>query len=255
MTTVIKNKQEIVIMKQAAQILVQALLLGESLAKPGVSTKDIDLAVEQFILSKGGTPGFKGHMGYPATICKAVNDEIVHGIPDDTPLQDGDILTIDCGVRIKGYNSDSALTVLVGNVEQSTIDFVNTTQQALYEAIKILKPGVKTGDIGSCVQKHIESKGYKIFKDLIGHGIGKGLWEQPQIPNYGKAGKGMALKAGMIICIEPIVGISTSQMLTLDDNWTIVTPDQSLACQWEHMILITEKGCEVLTLRPGEKIT
>ncbi len=255
MTTVIKNKQEIVIMKQAAQILVQALLLAESLAKPGVSTKEIDLAVEQFILSKGGTPGFKGHMGYPATICKAVNDEIVHGIPDDTLLQDGDILTIDCGVKLKGYNSDSALTVMIGSVEQSTIDFVNTTQQALYEAIKILKPGVTTGDIGACVQKYIESKGYKIFKDLIGHGIGKSLWEQPQIPNYGKAGKGMALKAGMIICIEPIVGISTSKMFTLDDNWTIVTPDQSLACQWEHMILITDNGHEVLTLRPGEKIT
>ena len=247
MTTVIKNKQEIVIMKQAAQILVQALLLGESLAKPGVSTKDIDLAVEQFILSKGGTPGFKGHMGYPATICKAVNDEIVHGIPDDTPLQDGDILTIDCGVRIKGYNSDSALTVLVGNVEQSTIDFVNTTQQALYEAIKILKPGVKTGDIGSCVQKHIESKGYKIFKDLIGHGIGKGLWEQPQIPNYGKVGRGAKIQVGMCLAIEPMINMGTPDIFTGKDEWTVCTADGLPSAHFEHTIALTEEGVRILT--------
>jgi len=250
----IKSASEIATMRKAAKILSAALTFAQTIAKPGMTTKELDLAIEQFILDRGGKPGFKGYLGFPATICKAVNDEIVHGIPDDTPLQDGDILTVDCGVIIDGYNSDSAVTFAIGEIPQETQEFMDVCQQALYKAIKIIKPGIKTGDIGHTIQTYVESKGYHIFKDLNGHGIGKKLWEEPQVPNFGTAGKGTELKPGMIICVEPIIGQGTNKMITLDDDWTIVTQDMSLGCQFEHMILITKNGCEVLTKRENETI-
>jgi len=250
----IKTKKEIDIMRKAAGILSQALSFAQSIAKEGMTTRELDLEIEKFIISKGGTPAFKGYLGFPATLCKAVNDEIVHGIPDDTPLQQGDILTVDCGVKLQNYNSDSAVTFAIGEISEETQDFMDTCQQALYEAIKIIKPGTTTGDIGSTIQQYVEQRGYHIFKNLIGHGIGKKLWEDPQVPNFGTAGKGTKLKPGMIICVEPIIGQTTNKMVTLEDDWTIVTQDMSLGCQFEHMILITETGHEVLTQRKDEII-
>ena len=250
----IKSQKEIQIMRKAAKILSQALSYGQSIAKAGMTTRELDQEIEKFIRSKGATPGFKGYMGFPGTICKAVNDEIVHGIPDDTPLQEGDILTIDCGAKLEGYNSDSAVTFAIGQIPEETQNFMDVCQQALYQAIKVIKPGATTGDIGHTIQTYVESCGYHIFKNLIGHGIGKKLWEDPQVPNFGSPGKGAKLKPGMIICVEPIIGQTTNQMITLEDDWTIVTQDMSLGCQFEHMILVTENGCEVLTQREGEVI-
>lgn len=250
----IKTKKEIEVMRKAAKILSSALSFAQTIARPGMTTRELDLEIEKFIISKGGKPGFKGYLGFPATICKAVNDEIVHGIPDDTPLAEGDIITVDCGVIIDGYNSDSAITFAIGEISTEAKQFMDTCQQALYQAIKMIKPGVKTGDIGHTIQTFVEDKGYHIFKDLIGHGIGKKLWEEPQVPNFGTPNTGATLKPGMIICVEPIIGQSTNKMVTLDDDWTIVTKDMSLGCQFEHMILITENGCEVLTQRADEQI-
>jgi methionyl aminopeptidase len=250
----IKTKSEITTMKKAAKILSAALSFAQTIAKPGMTTKELDLAVEKFILDRGGKPGFKGYLGFPATICKAVNDEIVHGIPDDTPLQEGDIITVDCGVLLDGYNSDSAVSFAIGEIPKETQHFMDVCQQALYEGIKMIKPGVKTGDLGHKIQTFIESNGYYVFKDLIGHGIGKKLWEEPQVPNFGTPNTGVELKPGMVICVEPIIGQSTNKMITLEDNWTIVTQDMSLGCQFEHMILITKTGCEVLTKRADESI-
>ena len=254
MSKAIKSASEIATMRKAAKILSQALNFAQTIAKAGMTTKELDLAIEKFILERGGKPGFKGYLGFPATICKAVNDEIVHGIPDDTPLQDGDIITVDCGVKLDGYNSDSAVSFAIGQIPKETQEFMDVCQQALYEAIKIIKPGIKTGDIGHTIQSYVESKGYYIFKDLIGHGIGKKLWEEPQVPNFGRPDSGVELKPGMIICVEPIIGQGTNKMITLEDDWTIVTQDMSLGCQFEHMILITKNGCEVLTKRENETI-
>lgn len=254
MSATIKNDQEIQIMRKAGKILADVLSYVQSIAKPGVSTAFLDKKAEEFILDHNAEPGFKGFHGFPGTLCTSINDEVVHTIPSpEKILKDGDILTVDAGVRLNGYNTDSATTFGIGKIDQDTEDFIEKVREVLYGAIKLIKPGVKTGDIGSYIYKEINNAGFYIFKELIGHGIGQTLHEDPEVPNFGKPGKGISLIPGMTICIEPIVGYSTKQIDTLDDQWCIVTRDGGLSCQQEHTILVTQTGFEVLTLREEEK--
>lgn len=250
----IKTPQQIQAIKASAKILSQTLEYLESLVKPGITPLQLDQTAEQKIRSLGAEPAFKGFHGFPSTLCTSVNDTVVHGIPNKKPLKEGDIITIDCGVLYKGMYSDSAITVAVGQLTPEAQEFIDYNKQTLYQAIQMIKPGLLTGDLGQFIQERTESKGYHIFHDLIGHGIGKTLHEKPEVPNFGNPGKGAKLKAGMTICVEPIIGISTGEFVELSDGWTLKAKDHGLTCQHEHTILITETGCEVLTQRSNEKI-
>lgn len=254
MTANIKTDQEIQIMRKAGKILAELLTYVQSLAKPGVTTAFLDKKAEEFIADHSATPAFKGFHGYPCTLCTSVNDQIVHTIPsNDQILQEGDILTVDAGVNIQGYNTDSATTFGIGEISTEANDFIEKVRDILYGSIKIVKPGAKTGDIGYYIEKETKNAGFHIFKELIGHGIGKTLHEDPEVPNFGRPGKGVSLIPGMTFCIEPIVGLTTKQMNTMPDDWCIVTRDGGLSCQQEHTILVTQTGFEVLTLRDEEK--
>lgn len=250
----IKNSTEIQAIKDSAKILSQTLELLETKVMPGITPLDLDTIAEKTIRSLGGEPAFKGFHGFPNTLCTSVNETVVHGIPNDRPLKEGDIITIDCGVLYKGMYSDSATTVGVGTLSEDVQKFIDYNQQTLYQSIQMIKPGIYTGDLGHFIEERTIQGGYHIFHDLIGHGIGKTLHEKPEVPNFGKPGKGSKLKAGMTICIEPIVGMTTGEYKELPDGWTLKSTDNCMTCQHEHTILITENGSEVLTKRQNEII-
>jgi methionyl aminopeptidase len=258
MQPTIKNQNEINLMRQSGKILAYVHEEIEKIAKPGVSTLELDKLAERLIREAGAIPSFKGVPGpvpFPASICIAIDDEAVHGIPRaDIILKEGQILTVDLGVCYKEFHTDSANTYAIGEIDEETNRFVESCRDSLYGAIKMVKPGVKTGAIGHYIETKIKKDGYHVLKDLIGHGIGKNLHEPPQVPNYGKPHQGTTLLEGMTICIEPIVAQNTRFIDTLDDHWTIATRDGSLACQIEHTILVTKTGYEILTLRSKEKI-
>jgi methionyl aminopeptidase len=248
----IKTPQEIQAISNSAKILSQTLELLESKAKAGITPLQLDEIAEQHITSLNATPAFKGFHGFPSTICASVNDTVVHGIPNNKPLKEGDIITIDCGVLYEGMYSDSAITVGIGKLTPEAQAFIDYNKETLNQAIQMLKPGLYTGDLGSFIEQRTIEGGYYIFHDLIGHGIGKTLHEKPEVPNFGKPGKGTKLKAGMTICVEPIVGMTTGEYIDLPDGWTLKSEDNCLTCQHEHTILITEDGCKVLTARSYE---
>lgn len=250
----LKTPSEIASMRKAGKILAQILEECNNSAKPGMTTLDLEKIAERIIEENNALPSFKGYNGYPYILCVAVNEEVVHTFPSNKILKDGDLVTVDCGVKIDGLNTDAAVTFIVGTPDPDHKKFIDVVQEALYIGIRLVKPGAKTGDLGYAIEKHIKQNGYKIIKDLIGHGIGRELHEEPQVPNFGKQGKGPSLKPGMTFCIEPIVGYSTNKIMTLPDGWCIVTSDNSLSCQQEHTVLVTESGYEVLTLRENEII-
>jgi methionyl aminopeptidase len=256
MNSTIKTQHEIDLMRTSGKILASIHVQLRELAKPGVSTLELDQLAEKLIKQAGATPSFKGVKGitpFPASICVAINNQAVHGIPSkNVILQEGQIFTIDLGVCYKGYHTDSANTYGIGQIAPEAERFIEVCRQTLYTGIKMVKPGVRTGDIGNMIEKEINRNGYHVLRDLIGHGIGKTLHEPPQVPNFGKPGQGSVLIPGMTICIEPIIGESTRLIDTLDDNWTIITRDGSLACQQEHTVLVTPTGFEILTLREDE---
>ena len=254
MQTRIKTQSEIQAMREGGKVLAGVLYEIKNFIKPGVTGKQIDEFAQNYIEDHGMIPGFKGYHGFPGTVCLCINNEVVHGIPDKQIIKEGDIVTIDCGVIHKGLNTDSAVTYIVGKTSENTKKFVKIIQKAMYAGIKEMRPGARIGDIGHAIEKVVKKNGYHIVKELVGHGIGEVLHEEPHVPNFGKKGKGMTLKPGHTFAIEPIVGISTGQIKTLDDNWTIVTPDGSLAGQWEHTVLVTENGYEILTLRENDTI-
>jgi len=254
MTNLIKTKDEIQLLRKSGAILSKTISKVIENAKPGTTILELDKIAHDYILSNNCKPAFLGHHGFPNTICSAVNDQIVHGIPNDYVLKDGDIFTVDCGVIYKGYCSDSAVTISVGEKNKEADEFITNVQKTLYKAINFIKPGVKTGDLGAMIETDVKSYGYNVFKELIGHGIGQSLWEPPNVPNFGRIGKGTTLKEGMVICVEPIVGKTTGIYIEEQDGWTLRTSDGNLACQQEHMLLITKNGCEVLTQRYDEKI-
>lgn len=243
-----KTPREIEIMRQAGKIVAIAHHEVSKYIKPGISLAELDTIVEQVIRSCEATPSFKGYNGFPASSCISVNQVIVHGIPDEYRLQDGDIVTIDIGAYYKGYHGDSAWTYAVGSINEEKQHLLEVTEQSLYEGLKLIAPGVHLSDISHAIQMHVEKNGCSIVKEFTGHGIGQDLHEEPNVPNYGNSGKGVILKPGMTLAIEPIVCSGQPISHTLEDNWTTVTVDASPAAHYEHTIVVTESGYDILTI-------
>ena len=249
MAIITKTPEEIAIMREAGKILHIILFELEKFTEIGKSTKDIDQYAEKLMKKYGVKASFKGYQGFPATICASVNEQVVHTIPSSNAiLKDGDIFTIDCGVIYKGFHSDSAITILIGNVDPRVKEFVFVVKKALKEGIARIKPGTRLNVIGETIQKIIENKhGYSIIKELTGHGIGRDLHEDPYILNYKDHSNNIVIKEGMTFAIEPIVAMGGGEIITLKDKWTIITADKMPACQWEHTVAVTKDGVEILT--------
>ncbi|MBT4384773.1 type I methionyl aminopeptidase [Candidatus Peregrinibacteria bacterium] len=249
----IKTEAEIASMRRGGKILGEILHTLVSELKPGMTTKDLDNRANELFEKYNVLPGFKGYHGFPASLCTPVNNEVVHTIPNDTPLKKGDVLSIDCGVILDKLNTDSAIMFVVGGETSPEAQrFVDTCKRSTWAGIREIKPGNHIGDIGYAISKVVKDGGYSVVPELTGHGIGYTLHEEPHVYNFGKRGSGAVLKPGMTIAIEPIVAMGNSKIITLEDDWNIVTADGSLGGQHEHTVLVTESGYEVLTLRPGE---
>lgn len=243
----IRTKDEIARMREAGIIAANVrTLVGKSVA-PGVTTKEMDTLVRDYIYQHGATPSFYHYNGYPGNICVSINEEIVHGIPGKRVIQDGDIVSIDIGVHYKGYHADTADTFFAGEVSQEARRLVEVTRQSFYAALPFCKPHQTLGDIGHAVQSVAEENGYSVVRMLTGHGVGKNLHEDPEVLNYGKPGRGGVLKAGMVIAVEPMVNAGTHRIKTLSDGWTCITADGALSAHYEHTIAITEDGPQILT--------
>src|SRR5215211_3493120 len=243
-----KSKREIEKMRAAGRLAGLVLSQLKTLARPGVTTLDIDRAAEKMIRDAGALPTFKGYNGFPYSICASVNEQIVHGFPSNYRLQDGDIFSIDVGVTLEGFVGDTATTVPVGNVSEDRLKLIRITEECLERAIEQCRPGKHLGDIGWAVQEHAEANGYSIVRDYVGHGIGRRMHEDPQIPNYGRPGLGQKIKVGYVFAVEPMVNQGTHFTKVLADGWTVVTVDGKPSAHAEHTIAITEEGPEVLTL-------
>jgi methionyl aminopeptidase len=245
--TILTQAKDLAALREGGQILAQTLQLVATRALPGARAADLDALAEQTIRAAGGEPAFKGYQGFPSTLCFSVNSEVVHGIPGEKTLREGDIVGLDCGVRYKGFITDATLTVGVGKVSKAARKLIETTEQSLWEAVKIIKAGVKTGDIGHAVQAYVEARGYGVVRALVGHGVGKKVHEDPKVPNYGEAGTGTVLPAGAVIALEPMVTAGRWEVITAPDGWSVVTLDGSLASHYEHTLVVTEDGCEIVT--------
>jgi methionyl aminopeptidase len=251
---VLKSAREIGHMRAAGRILAEVKERLRAIVRPGVSTRDIDADVEAFIGSRGARSAFKGYRGYPATVCTSINDEVVHGIPSPKrKLAPGDIIGLDLGCIVEGYYADCAVTLPVGEVPPRVQELLDVTRESLGKAIVQCRPGNRLGDISHAVQTHCESHGFSVVRDFVGHGIGRQLHEDPQIPNFGEPGRGPILKSGMVLAIEPMVTMGSWEVRILEDRWTAVTEDGSLAAHFEDTIAITESGPEVLT-RPDNGV-
>jgi len=248
----LKNKEEIALMRDAGRIVSEILDELEKAVAPGVSTWDLDQLAEELIYKKGARPAFKGYLGFPCCLCASVNHEVVHGIPSKRrKLSEGDLMKLDFGVVYHGYYGDSARTVPVGRISGEAQSLVDATRASLFKAIEAVRAGNRIGDIGHAVQSLVEPRGFSVVRDFVGHGIGKKLHEQPQIPNFGEPGTGMKLRPGMVIAIEPMVNAGTFQVEILDDDWTAVTLDRKLSAHFEHTVLVTQDGPEILTRPPA----
>ncbi len=243
----IKTPEQVKIMAEGGKILARVLKEVAAMAKPGITTLELDKVAEALILAAGAKPAFKGYEGFPYSLCVSVNDVIVHGFPSNYHLRDGDIVGLDLGVLWKGYNTDMAVTVPIGEVSFEAARLMQVTKKALRLGIKKARAGVTTGDIGNTIQRFVEDQGYGVVRDLCGHGIGKEVHEDPQVPNYGDRHKGVTLKEGMVICIEPMITIGTWQIKRAKDNYGFTTRDGSLAAHFEHTLVIAKDGCKVLT--------
>jgi methionyl aminopeptidase len=245
----LKSAREIETMRRSGKITSKVLTDLMQAVRPGISTRDLDEMAERGIRELGGIPTFKGYHGFPASICASVNEQVVHGIPGDYVLREGDLLSIDIGTTFEGYVSDSAVTVPVGNIAQNARRLLEVTQECLMVGIAQMKRGNHVGDIGAAVQQHAESHGYGVVRELVGHGVGRAMHEEPQVPNYGKPGTGMELRPGLVLAVEPMITEGKYQVEVLKDGWTIVTADGKLAAHFEHTIAVTDDGPKILTLR------
>lgn len=244
----IKSEKEIELMRKSGSILAELLEELENYIKPGISTLDIDKKCNEIIKSYDCIPSFLNYNGFPASICVSVNDEVVHGIPNkDNILRDGDIVSLDCGVIYKGYHSDAARTIPVGSITKEAKKLIEVTRQSFYEGIKFAKAGKHLHEISEAIQVYVEAFGFSVVRDLVGHGIGKNLHEEPQVPNFKQRNRGPKLVAGMILAIEPMINIGRYDVYWSDDDWTVVTEDGSLSAHYENTVLITEGEPEILT--------
>lgn len=245
----IKSAKQVEKMRASAKIAKEAVDLIEKAIKPGVSTAYLDKIAHDYIVSKGARPNFLNYGGFPGSICASVNDEVVHGIPSKhIILKEGDIISIDMGAVLDGWHSDMARTFGVGKISPEAQQLIDVTKQSFFEGLKFLKHGARLGDVSHAIQSYAESFGYGVVRDLVGHGIGQNLHEDPSVPNFGKAGHGVRLAAGMTLAIEPMITAGTYKVSVLDDDWTVVTDDGSLAAHYENTVLITKDGYEILTL-------
>ena len=237
-------------MREAGRLVGDVLTELSSLVAPGVSTADLDDVAEKRIVAAGAIPAFKGYHGYPATICASINEEVIHGIPSGRrELVEGDIVSIDVGAALDGYYGDSAITLPVGKVSEQAARLLRATEESLYKAIEVVKPGARVSDIGHAVQKHVEAAGFSVVREFVGHGIGQKMHEEPQVPNYGEPGRGPRLSEGMVLAIEPMVNAGRPAVRVLSDGWTAVTRDGSLSAHFEHTVAVTADGPWILTAR------
>lgn len=234
-------------MREAAEILKEVFVKLRDSVKPGVRTRDIDAKAEKLIRSLGAEPAFLGYYGFPASVCTSLNEQVVHGIPSDRVIKDGDILSLDIGVKYKGYYSDAARSWPVGKISKDCERLIEVTKQSLFEGVKAIRTKVRLGDISNRIQKYVENNGFSVVRDFVGHGIGTALHEEPQVPNFGEAGRGPLIHEGLVIAIEPMVNMGGPEVKILEDGWTVVTRDGSLSAHHEETVAILKSGPEVLT--------
>jgi methionyl aminopeptidase len=255
MPVMLKNRHQIEKMRDAGRLVAQAIeIVGEHI-KPGVSTLHLDQIAEEFIRRHGATPSYKGYRGsssgyppFPGTICASVNDVICHGIPSDQRLREGDIISVDIGAKLDGWQGDTCATFAVGTIDSTSRKLVDTTREALMHAIEASGPGKRLGDIGAAIQRVVEPRGFSVVREYTGHGIGRRLHEEPTVLHYGKPGTGIIMRAGMVFTIEPMVNVGSPETELQKDGWTVLTADRKRSAQWEHTIAITERGIEILSL-------
>jgi len=247
---VLKSAREIEIMRRAGSVLADVVERLREIVTPGISTLEIDEDVETFIASRGAQPAFKGYRGFPATVCVSINDEVVHGIPSaQRRIKEGDIVGLDLGCIVDGYYADCAFTLPIGEIPADVQRLLDVTRESLERAIAECRRGRRLSDVSHAVQSHVETHGFSVVRAFVGHGIGRALHEEPQVPNFGEPGRGPELRPGMVLAIEPMVTMGSWEVTILDDGWTAVTRDGSLAAHFEHTIAVTEHGPEVLTRR------
>ena len=245
---IIKNNKEIALMRSAGKIVAETLLLVEEKVRPGITTAELDRIAEEFITKHGAKPSFKGLYGFPASLCISVNEQVVHGIPGGYVLKDGDIISVDCGAHINGFHGDAARTFGVGNITNEAEKLINVTKESFFRGIEYAKVGNRLTDISHEIQNCVEAAGFSVVRDFVGHGIGRVVHEDPEVPNYGQPGRGPKLVEGMALAIEPMVNVGSYKVKTLKDDWTVVTSDGSLSAHYENTIVILPDGPEILTL-------
>jgi methionyl aminopeptidase len=244
----IKSRAEFEVMRRAGRLVAETLERLEAAVKPGVSTGELDKIAYEHITKSHGIPSFKGYHGFPASICTSVNDEVVHGIPSKRRvLEEGDIVSIDCGAIIDGWHGDAALTVAVGQTTPDMKRLMQITQESLAKGIEMVQPGKRMGDVSAAIQRYAEDHGYGVVREYVGHGIGREMHEEPQVPNWGSPGRGVLLKKGMALALEPMVNAGKADVRVLDDRWTVVTKDGKWSAHFEHTVAMTDNGTEVLT--------
>lgn len=245
---IIKSPREIELIRKSCRIVVESFAYIEQIIGPGIETREIDREVEKFIRSKGASPAFKGYRGFPASSCISINDEVVHGIPERRKLKPGQIVSIDIGVEFQNYFGDGAKTFMIENIPANYQRLVRVTREALYRGISAAQIGNRLSDISNAIQNHVEQAGFSVVRDLVGHGVGRKLHEDPQIPNYGQPNRGPRLKTGMVLAIEPMVNMGGFEVMFDDDNkWTVRTVDGLPSAHFEHTVAITENGADILT--------
>ena len=245
----VKTAQEIELMRKANLIVRDTLNLLEEKIKPGMTTRQLDKIAHDYIKKCNAVPSFLGYEGYPASICVSIDEEVVHGIPSsERYIEEGQIVSVDIGSIYKGYNGDAARTFMIGNVSEEKRRLVEVTKQSFFEGVRILKEGVRLGDLGHAIQSYAESYGFSVVRALVGHGIGTDMHEDPEVPNYGRPGHGLRLKANMTIAVEPMINAGTFDVVMLDDGWTVVTADGKPSAHYENTIAITEDGVDILSL-------
>lgn len=239
---------------KAGRVVARVLQEMAWAAKPGVTTMELEAIATRIAAEMGATASFLGYRGFPAAICASVNEQVIHGIPNRIPLREGDLVGLDYGACLNGYHADSALTVPVGEVSDEARRLLKVTEDALWLGVRMVRPGVNLGDIGRAIQRHCERHGFSVVREMVGHGIGRDLHEEPEVPNYGKSGTGVTLKRGMTFCIEPMINAGRRDIATLSDEWTIVTQDGKPSAHFEHTLAVTPSGVRVLTLREGQSL-
>jgi len=249
---VCRSQSEIAKLRRVNQLVARILAELRKTVAAGVTTRDLDQLAERLVEEAGAEPAFKGYHGYPATVCASVNEQVVHGIPSSRALVNGDIVSIDMGAKLDGFFGDCAVTVPVGEVSAETTKLLRVTEEALFQGIDAVKPGARVSDIGAAVQSHVEARGFSVVREFVGHGIGTSLHEEPQVANYGPAGSGPRLSEGMVLAIEPMVNAGRPSVKVQSDGWTAVTTDGSLSAHFEHTVVVTREGTEILTLLAEE---